>query len=313
MISFKTSFCIFSFFLSTSCAYALETFKVVGKADLVEGHSVHVEGETYYKTENGERSYKIFKNSSTHPLGGFPVILVFGDEGQSPQDLEKLTNFDEFAQSYGFLVVYMRALENKWNILQAHSLSDYALSSDVMAVKTLRDVLISDENIDSHKIYGVGFGSGGVFVNYLSTLKETPFRKVVSVSGGIVSNFESSYDNGEFIPNWQIINYQDKVYPFVGKDLPASLNFLSYNRTRDILLSYGGCQSHSLSVLKKKENIPLVLEDTGQSCFKGEGYRATILSQSGHTWSSSPYRVLDDLNFDYDLSSQIVKFFDLED
>lgn len=143
-----------------------------------------------------EREYFIHRPANADPDKPLPVVLIYHGVGSNEvggvgaEHMEEVTRFSEKADEEGFIAVYMQGNPDRnhsWNNGQwAFSRND-----DIEYTKQVIEEVSRENNVDSSRIYAVGFSQGESFVHTAANdpeLRET--FAAVGVVGGWMTGRE---------------------------------------------------------------------------------------------------------------------------
>ena len=177
----------------------------------VQGYGVDV--------QLGGRAARLYVSGKYNQNYAIPLVVMLHGDGQNATQFEKITAMNDVADDKGFITLYLNADNSNplssWKWYDAQSDADY-IAQAIAQVK-------SQYNIDSDKVYIVGFGAGAVMANEFAVRYADVVRGVAVASGapyGVADNLNSAFDvmaNGTDAESSKIINdiSTKKVIPVV--------------------------------------------------------------------------------------------------
>lgn len=147
------------------------------------------------------------------PAGRLPVVLAFHGGDGKPEQMDKLTGFDDLAQREGFAVVYPEGINRRWN----HSRkTDGELHDDASFIAVLIDRLEEINELDTDQVFAVGISNGGFFAQYLAINGERRINAVASVAATLSEDMHDNLVPPRPVPVLFILGVDDPVVPFNG-------------------------------------------------------------------------------------------------
>jgi polyhydroxybutyrate depolymerase len=202
-----------------------------------------------------------------------------------------MTEFNQVADTAGFIVAYPQARTNKaWNS-GINSSKEYPTGkeNDVAFISAMLDSLISHHDIDVSRIYCCGFSNGGFMTFKLGCELGDRLAAIGSVGGLMAESVATSCTSAKKKPLIMIHGSSDTVVPKKGgsgwMSLEQTLEFWNMNpdipQTR--VYDYVGKG-------RSKSDIYMVMKGTlGTDPAKSSSVYFEILN-GDHSWPSSQYK-----------------------
>lgn len=122
--------------------------------------------------------------------GPLPLVLVFHGDGGSDRSFHEGFPF-EGASGDEAIVAYPDGREASWEL---HKNADD--NTDIHFVEALQKELAAKLSIDTTRVFGAGYSSGGFFINLVACEKPGFFRAIASNAGGAPHGRAESFPNG---------------------------------------------------------------------------------------------------------------------
>lgn len=207
----------------------------------------HISDETEVidlSNDFSERTYRVFVPSTYDKNKKISLVMAFHGAGGTAYSMENTTGFNDYASNNNFIVCYPQALVENWEE-GCKCNKPYRLGiDDVGFVNYLLDKLTSQYNIDSNRIYAVGFSQGGLFVQNLACKLSNRFAAVATVASSMSVPLYNDCEPSEEISMLMIHGTQDKILPFEGSDA-GNFSLLSSPDAISFWADDNGCDGSS--------------------------------------------------------------------
>jgi pimeloyl-ACP methyl ester carboxylesterase len=107
------------------------------------------------------RSYIVYVPQERSGSAPFPLMIVLHGFTQTGQTIMNYSDFNTYAELYGFVAVYPNGVGNSWNV----GVGGGSTANDVGFLSALIDTLNQQIGIDLNRVYACGFSNGG-FMSY---------------------------------------------------------------------------------------------------------------------------------------------------
>lgn len=221
----------------------------------------------------GDRDVLVSLPERYDPSLAWPVILVFGGWGASPEEMASTTRMQDVADA---IVVYARGIGNAW------AGAPYSAATAEQDVAYARDAVrevAAGYSVDWSRVYAVGHSNGGAFALMLACRAPDLVAGVVSVSGMFYTPVDSGCA-GVSVPVQVIHAADDPVAQFSGgfrHDAP----FLPVREMLGRWADRNGCLSVPYS---RPGGVPGVTVQDWWGC-RSET-RLLLSDGGGHAWPS---------------------------
>ncbi len=125
-----------------------------------------------------KRSYVLAVPKSFDPERAYPLVLVFHGDGGDGPGMRRAHPIDSFSGDQA-VVAYPTGIGQTWNLYEPSS-----TNPDMAFVEALVDAISEKVGVDRTHVFGVGYSSGGYFINQLACRKNGFFRGIVVHAGG---------------------------------------------------------------------------------------------------------------------------------
>jgi len=147
---------------------------------------------SYTMSFDGERrQYNLIVPTGYTNTQALPLIIVMHGYTDSPNGIERYSGFTDYAQEYGYLVVYPQGLDASWNAGRCCGTSS---SRNVMDFEWIGEAIVDDiathACVDRDRVYASGMSNGCMMSEGLACQYPDVFAAVgchsgcMSISGG---------------------------------------------------------------------------------------------------------------------------------
>lgn len=210
------------------------------------------------------------------------------------------SQFNEVADSAGFIVCYPNGILNSWNV----GFGGY--QDDVGFVSLLIDSLHAQYNIDLKRVYATGMSNGAFLCYRLACELSSKIAAIAPVAGEMVNSIAKNCRPDIAIPVMHIHGTRDKTVPYSGSRLTHSV---------DESIAYW-CQLNKCK--NEPDTIQIINANKKDSCFserfnyKNEkgNIRVSLIKVNGggHSWPGGPMN-FEPTDLDIHASKLIWEFF----
>lgn len=257
------------------------------------------------------RVYRLLVPQSYDAEGdGLPVVFVLHGAGGTGLGIAGFSGFSDLAEREGFIVVYPDGLNNAWN----DNRPDPRVQSvdDVGFITSILDYLIANLNVDTDRVYTVGYSMGGMMSYRLGCDARDRFAAIGSVASTMPEYLIPLCDGVTPLPVLVIQGTDDNVVPWVG----YRGGYLSARNTLAHWGALNGCadQAPAMEVLPDADpgDGTLVVLETHTDCAEGSEVALYGVHNGGHTWPGRAIQAPFDLGLttrDFEASEVIWEFF----
>lgn len=127
-----------------------------------------------------QRSARVFVPSTASKDMALPLVVFFGDYGDSPDLAASTTGIEQFAADRGFIVALPASVGDlpQWNVAQATSIPD-----DVAFASTLIEAVAARTCVDPDRVVVAGHGDGAHMAAVVACQRSDRIAAVVMVNG----------------------------------------------------------------------------------------------------------------------------------
>lgn len=175
-----------------------------------------------------------------------PLVFQFHGEPGSSIGFEGFTRFKNVADTADFILVTPDGTVDPGFPQYGPGWNTYFCCrtvNDVLFVSDMIDLLQSQYNVDSTRVYGTGFSNGGMMVYELACKLSNKIAAIASVAGSMINSRLETCDPDRAMPVLEIHGTNDPVIPYIGK-----INGIDTFPNIDSILRYWVVQNMCTSV-----------------------------------------------------------------
>ena len=227
-----------------------------------------------------ERTYRLHVPPGLGSVQSVPVVFAFHDHFDDSSSMQLLTGFNDISDKASFLLIYPEGIDNSWN---AGTCCGAAGTNNVDEAAFIRQILADLRtvvNIDTRRIYAMGFSNGGALVYRLACEMSDTFAAVASVGGTLLS---SPCQPSKPISVMDVHGLKDDVAPYEGGG--------DFNSppVEELIHTWAQLEDCTDSPQVDKENI--ITHTHYTSCKAGTAVELYAIEEGEHAWP--PTEVLD--------------------
>ncbi len=223
-------------------------------------------------------TYYLYTPKSYQPNQPMPLVIAFHGSHGSGRSLANVTHLDDLAEQKGFIVVYPDGINYHWHEVKGYSSSQIDVDN-ASFVTALIEHLKQIRNIDPHKIYAVGFSSGGILTQSLACQLSGQIAAFASVAGTLPANVTDGCQPQAPVSILMLNGTGDESVPYFGGKIDGVRDAVSVPKIVELWQQHNGCVSKANSQSGKQVEIARYLGCRGDS----EVMLVTIKG-SGHAW-----------------------------
>lgn len=188
--------------------------------------------------DNELREYILYVPSTYEALNPAAIVFNFHGFGSNADDYINDADMRSSSDQNGYILVYPQGScldgQSHWNP-NLPGTDNKSNADDFGFIESLIGKISGEYNVDSERIYAVGYSNGGMFSFGLALHKSELFAAVGSVSGTMLNCDHSSSHQ---IPVITINGSSDSVVPYTGSSDYNSVEFVlnywnNFNNTND--------------------------------------------------------------------------------
>src|SRR5579872_5005395 len=257
----------------------LEVLHVNNKATL------HVGGLT--------RTYVVHLPVAYTPGRAYPLVLAFHGRGTTASWMAHRTNLNSVADEHHFLVVYPDGYKKQWGDGRGHTPSERDGVDDVAFIATLIEMLRTQLNIDTRRIYATGISNGGFFSFRLGCLLAEKIAAIAPVAATLPVNLTTVPPADWPVPLLLIHGTKDRRVPANGGVLRVGGHTLSTTESVAFWARRNGCSDGTpiTENLEARTNDGTWVQRTRYpGCQPQASVELYTIVNGGHTWPGGfPY------------------------
>jgi polyhydroxybutyrate depolymerase len=245
-----------------------------------------------------ERTFRVHVPASYDGSLPVPLVFVLHDFGGSGLDIQALTGIDYLSEERGFIAVFPDSLTIGWNY------ADQPQINDVGFIGALINAYEERFNIDSSRIFVVGYANGGVMAYRAACDLSDQIRGAMIVSATMPVSLAESCTPSNPVSLMLIQGTLDTVFPW--NDRPDTANqlrkrfLMSVPETVAFWRDHNACSDDPVATqepdlvpedntLTWREDYPACAEDRLMVLYRVEG--------GGHYWPGSSFGMGASLDF----------------
>jgi len=226
------------------------------------------------------RSYTIYVPTAWSPEKNYPMLLALHGLTQTGNSMMGFSNFNAYAEEFGFIVVYPNGVSNSWNV----GFPGGSTADDVGFLSALIDTVNAAYNTDLNRIYSTGFSNGGFMSYRLACELGSRIAAIAPVAGTMTSASLSACQPSRDIPVMHIHGTNDYVVFYNGGFGNTSVN--------EVLTFWN--TANECPAIPTIENLPdlvpegsTVQKQTWTPCADSTEVTLYKINGGGHTWPGS--------------------------
>jgi polyhydroxybutyrate depolymerase len=237
------------------------------------------------------RTYRLHIPAGYDPDSLYPLVINMHGLGSNAFEQEIYTEFDNVADTGGFVVVYPNGIGGTWNISQPSG------TDDVGFISALIDTVSSQHNIDSQRVYATGMSMGGFMSYRLACELSDRIAAIASVAG--LQAF-SPCNPVRPVPVVHFHGTADEIVPYIG--VPSTIaNWVGFDACpADPVVT-------NLPDIDTTDNSTVTIYYYGP-CEESTEVILYTINNGGHTWPGATI-IIGVTNQDIKASNEIWQFF----
>ena len=239
-----------------------------------------------------ERTYRVYAPPTLPRDSPAALVFVFhGGEGDG-ESVERLTGFDELADSEKFLVVYPDGFGRHWNdgrAVQSFETEREGVD-DVAFVSDLIGALSKEFRVDTDRVFATGISNGGIFSNYLGARLAERIAAIAPVAGTLAEPLRTDFHPARAVSVLLVSGLDDPIVPYAGGALASAHgSVVGAEATARLWARSDGCEA------EPAKDRPTARVDACRTLRSrwtgGRGKTEVVLDTiegGGHTWPGGP-------------------------
>lgn len=238
----------------------LLTITGIAQAGTFTKHELKYDGQT--------REYRVYRPAGISRDDTTPAIIAFHGFMSDPAGLRWLTKMDKSADKHRFVIIYPAAIKGSFNAGKGSGTKNTDID-EAKFLSHLLDTIVSRHNLDSTRIYSMGF-SNGAQMSALSMCEFAPRLAAIAMVAHSL-NIENC-DPSQAVPAVLIQGAKDPYIPFGGG---GKFNLRSHKESVRLLTE-----------MNEVSHVGKIIIDTASiRCRQyGSAVRSCVGYNDGHTW-----------------------------
>lgn len=179
--------------------------------------------------ENRQRAYYVYTPTGYDGSTPIPLVLVLHASGGSAESIARLTGFNSIAEREGFLAIYPIGPYGYWDY--GAGLGNWTQVDGVLDdpgyVTSVLDQVTAEYNVDSARIYAVGFSNGARMAYRLGCDLGNRLAAIAAVAATISDEITGNCPDESYVSVLFVHGTGDHVIPWHGKPLHIGEIFIS--------------------------------------------------------------------------------------
>ena len=250
--------------------------------------------------------------------GPRPLIIVLHGGGGTARQISRSTfrRFDQWADEYGFYVVYPNAIEKIWDTGGGRISENLSRRRDDLGfLEHVIDQMARKYPIDKSRVFATGISRGG-HASFMLACRSNRVRAIAPVAMNLPKQLTADCRRARPSGMLLINGTADPLVPFEGGRVmvlgkPRDL-VESADQTLAVFGRRNGCGGIAGQQRIDKANDGTVVEHRAWRCSKAPMANFKVIG-GGHTWPSEksvlPERIVGRVSKDIVATDQIVRFF----
>jgi polyhydroxybutyrate depolymerase len=206
-------------------------------------------------SEETPRTFRLFVPNSYDQTTPTPLVIGLHGKGGNANHQAWISDFNTIAEREGFITIYPNGIENQWNYIRGvpegfSGLGDY---DDNEFLATLLADLAQDLNIDTNRIYVMGYSNGGFMTQYMACAQQERYAAFASVAAtGTYALPVFCHEKGA-VPMMYNHGTEDAIVPWAGQqaqDANGTPFYISFpmSQTMSFWAFHNGCNTDDLDI-----------------------------------------------------------------
>jgi polyhydroxybutyrate depolymerase len=170
--------------------------------------------------EDINRSYIVYVPQQEKDGEAYPLMIVLHGFTQTGQAIMNYSDFNTYAELYGFVAVYPNGVGNSWNV----GVGGGSTANDVGFLSALIDTLNQQTGIDLNRVYACGFSNGGFMSYRLACELSDQIAAIGPVAGVMVNAAYDACAPGKAVPVIHIHGTSDFIVSYNGTSANKSVS-----------------------------------------------------------------------------------------
>ena len=253
----------------------------------LESHLIEVDGRM--------RSYLLHIPESYDHSVPAPLILAFHGAYSQGASMSETARLEKWGEDLGYIVVYPNSWVENWNegcnCNKPHRLG----IDDIAFVDTLVQNLCKSLNVDTARVYAVGYSQGALFTLNVACKLSHRFAAVAAVAATMSLPLSQQCSPSEYMPLMLIHGTSDPVLPWEGSD-DGAFSLLSAYETIQTWTELNNCTNPMVKSYVGKK----VRKEVYGGCSQDSEVILYAIEKGGHEWPKGKFNA----------SKEIIEFFE---
>ena len=244
--------------------------------------------EGSFESDGVSRSYFVHTPPSWGSGASLPLLIGLHGVPSSGQLLRALTDLDDFADQYGYVVVYPNSVFTDWAMGCDCTQAEFEGVSDVRFVQKLIGELQNQLGIDPSRVFVAGYSQGALMAHKLACDIPGQLAGAASVAATMLAPVADQCSPSRPVPMLFFHGTEDQQFPPEGR---SELNVSSIS-IGESLATWGqinGCPGNPVMDLEPDtaDDGTTVQRWTYEGCDPGGDLIFYSILGGGHTWPGS--------------------------
>lgn len=190
------------------------------------------------------RNYRVYVPPNYDPATPTPLVIGLHGRPDNGYGFAYLSDMNRIAAEQGFIVAYPDGIEEGWNYTKGFEDFGYNFSDvdDVDFLSILADDLAIDLNLDTERMYVMGFSNGGFMTQRMACDSTDKFAAYAIIGATLFPGFVDYCETTPPVPILFIHGTDDPSVPWSGITYGESIVTLSMEDTITFWVVHNQCQ-----------------------------------------------------------------------
>lgn len=219
----------------------------------------------FLTVEGQNRSYIQYLPSDFNPDNSIPLVLSFHGGAGSASDQLELADLRNLSDAEGFVLVYPNAFpdsnnnqETNWQVVTSGDLP-FTMPNphdDILFIEQLINHLQNDLNIDSNRVYAMGYSNGGGFTFDLACRLNEKITGIGVVARTMYIESLNACSVSHPTPVITILGTEDYISPYNGAIYEGTLYYESAETVNDYWIEVNNLlQDYELTLIPNTNTV----------------------------------------------------------
>jgi polyhydroxybutyrate depolymerase len=243
----------------------------------------------YLTIDGNNRSFILYLPTGYNNAGKMPLIFAIHRGGGTAEEMIQTADFRAIAERDKVVLVYPAGIQNSWNDGRPTPANQSGIN-DVNFFSQLCNYLVTNNSVDSTKIYATGISNGGFMASRLGCELSNKIAAIAVDAATIEqTTVYAACNPGKPVPAIYIHGTTDPVVPFYGGYVSGSSGggmVVSHDLAVAKWVSIDGCDTKAVvtNLADIANDGTTIAESQYKNGTNGSEVDGYIVTNGGHTW-----------------------------